>query len=196
MSPDPPAGETPLQSLNPGQALTQVNAQSVNPLAVALQTTPIGSSTAALALIPRGDIGSTLTWMFIETSPGSGVGQIKAAASPAEGQHAGLCMTSREDLRSIQLMQCQQKGDPWYKAQVWMWHGGQLKDSGDCKCMARAQLDNHLKPVSCPDVLLENKIIWSFGGEVMLLQPRASSGPWHTAPLVSQLCLYPAQPCM
>jgi hypothetical protein len=73
-------------------------------------------------------------------------------------------MTSRSDMQAVQLAQCQQKGQPLYKAQLWMCWGGQLKNSGDGKCLAKGD-SGQLRPVSCPAVDAGRKIVWSFGGE-------------------------------
>jgi hypothetical protein len=105
---------------------------------------------------------------------GSGVGQLVAAATRAAGAHAGMCMTSRSDMQAVQLAQCQQKGQPLYKAQLWMWYAGQLKNSGDGKCLAKGE-SSQLRPVSCPNVDAARKIVWSFGGKHViwvLLLPR------------------------
>jgi hypothetical protein len=167
-------GDNPLQSLNPGRTLTQANVQSSTPLAVTIETPPTAVP-AALALKPftgsssarSSSSSSAVTWTFNATYAGSGVGQLVAAATRAAGVHAGMCMTSRSDMQAVQLAQCQQKGQPLYKAQLWMWYGGQLKNSGDGKCLAEGD-GGQLRPVSCPNVDAARKIVWSFGGEHVL----------------------------
>lgn len=166
----PHAGSTPLRALNPGRTLTRANLQSGSPLALTLETAATAVP-AALALRPvssstssRGSSSSAVTWTFKETYVGSGVGQLVAAATRAAGPHAGMCMTSRSDAQAVQLALCQGKGQSLFKAQLWMWFGGQLKNSGDGKCLASGD-GGHLRPVSCPAVDAAEKIIWSFGGE-------------------------------
>jgi hypothetical protein len=159
------AGGTPLQSLNPGRTLTQANAQGDVHLAVSLETAPTAVS-AALALKPvSSSSSSAITWTFDETYAGSGVGQLVAAATHAAGSHAGMCMTSRSDMQAVQLAPCQRKGQPLFKAQIWMWFGGQLKNSGDGKCLAQGH-GGQLRPVSCPAVNEADRLVWAFGGEV------------------------------
>ncbi|WIA15994.1 hypothetical protein OEZ85_012731 [Tetradesmus obliquus] len=153
-------GDSPLHSLNPGRTLTQANGQHTTPLAVSLDTSPAAVS-AALALKPASSSSrNAISWTFNETYAGSGVGQLAATATHAAGGHAGMCMTSRDDVQAVQLSPCQRKGQALFKAQLWMWFGGQLKNSGDGKCLAQGP-GGQLRPVSCPAVKEADKLLWA-----------------------------------